>query len=282
MKLSSVIAVCVLGLSLVSATPNLWATRIAPTCTSHPDKGYKGHKDPIVDGDAKVNVFRPTAPKTAVTAVCGGTVYTVEVTFPEARHGLITASSATAMFASAPNATCPNRIYSTAPKDVHTANITVPCTNADVVLKVTSAKGSTDAYRQTSQTLKYNATCPCATSANATVPSPSPKPANTTVNATVPSPKPANTTVNATVPSPKPANTTANATAAKAPAANTTVARPANVTASAGPPNSLNATAPKANITASPSPRPANSSATAVSSSSVLASLALGAAALLL
>ncbi|KAF6251606.1 hypothetical protein COO60DRAFT_604265 [Scenedesmus sp. NREL 46B-D3] len=86
--------------------------------------------------------------------LCPGTSYSLKVTFPSPRLGLLTASAGS--LAGAPEASCPNRLVTpgTSPVSSWEDELRVPCNaGKEIRLKVTSAQSSTGGYRATAVTV---------------------------------------------------------------------------------------------------------------------------------
>lgn len=102
------LAVCVLG------HPRYFVEEYATDCEDHPEGGFRSHHGgkaatPIEDPATTFTVA--AAGSTAgVTTLCPGTTYAVSLSFPEAREALLTSTVGT--FGAAPDATCPNRVFS--------------------------------------------------------------------------------------------------------------------------------------------------------------------------
>lgn len=149
---------------LASAYPSLWASESDVKCPDHPKKAEDGHKAPVADSAVKFAVLDKTGK--AVTAVCPGAAYTVQVSFPQPRLALLTADAG--KFAKS-DAKCPSRqvidrTKSFTPSATQAAELTVPCTLATpLVLKVTSATGSSGAFQQATSTLPVSPKCKVAT-----------------------------------------------------------------------------------------------------------------------
>eukprot|EP00882_Tetradesmus_deserticola_P023804 GHRQ01025935.1.p1 GENE.GHRQ01025935.1~~GHRQ01025935.1.p1 ORF type:complete len:110 (+),score=12.36 GHRQ01025935.1:236-565(+) len=97
MSAHSAVILCLL-LALASSAfglPQYFASKYANGCQDHPDVAYGDHGAPQIDRDTSI-ALKPTFTLPAGAAspkkLCPGTSYSLKVTFPNPRLGLLTAS----------------------------------------------------------------------------------------------------------------------------------------------------------------------------------------------
>lgn len=150
------VALVALQIAGAFAYPQYWVQEKAG-CLTHPTSQEEHHASPVVDKAIKYVVANNK--KAAVSTLCPGASYTVQVSYPQPRLSLTTATIGTI----SDNKDCTNRFY------VIKSNIspstsftwTVPCgaRSGPATLKTTSAAGEYGQFKWNSITLNVDAGC---------------------------------------------------------------------------------------------------------------------------
>ncbi|KAI8476047.1 MAG: hypothetical protein J3K34DRAFT_455991 [Monoraphidium minutum] len=151
--------------------------RLKQPCDAQPTKGYKGHGAPTAD--AKITFAVQDSAGKAMTAACPGTAHTIRLSFGEPRLALITSNYGNF---TGSDEICPNRLaidrsapfplagYSAAA--IQMVTLEIPCdATGPLQLRVTSAAGPREQYKQATTTVRVNPACAapsCAATTKAT------------------------------------------------------------------------------------------------------------------
>ncbi|KAG1665215.1 hypothetical protein FOA52_002617 [Chlamydomonas sp. UWO 241] len=158
---SQVLALLLLAVQ-VQGYAELWAVSNRQ-CTAHPTTAQNRHAAPVQDSATSISISDASG---AVTTLCPGATYTLQVSFPSARGALVTVSAGTLSDNS--NAFgCTNRFARSElisnRRPAFSSGLTLPCIGSiaggQLQVRVTSAIGELTGFLQASATYSVDAAC---------------------------------------------------------------------------------------------------------------------------